>query len=58
MMDGCVLLTQTLLFAVVTATLVLALLLTHGFFSPRSQYVVTLPFPLKKEKQHKNIFSL
>jgi hypothetical protein len=46
-MVGCALLTQTLLLAAVTATVVLTLLVTHGFFSPRSQYVVTLPFPLK-----------
>jgi hypothetical protein len=49
-MVGCVLLTQTLLFAV-TATVVLPLLVTHGFFSPSSQYVVTLPFPLKVTKK-------
>jgi hypothetical protein len=46
-MAGCVLLIQTLLLAAVTAMVVLTLLVTHGFFSPRSQYVVTLPFPWK-----------
>jgi hypothetical protein len=55
MMAGGEMPTQFLLFAVVTATAVLATFATDGFFSPRSQYVVTFPFPLNRTKRNPSI---